>query len=254
MEKYSVKQLAKLAGVSIRTLHHYDEIGLLQPSVRSESGYRLYGEKELLRLQQILFYRELDFELKEIVEILDDPDYDLLDALQQQKLMLTAEYDRISQLLKTIEKTIKNVKGESMLSHEELYEGFSSETISRYRNEAIQKWGGAVHKSEKHLRALSKEELQQLKEEAAENWKVLLSICGKEPSDPEVQKEIENHYCIIRMFWGTANSNDPQLEAYAGLGGLYVEDGRYTMIDGKENPKFASFMRDAMKIFVDNRR
>lgn len=254
MEKYSVKQLAKLAGVSIRTLHHYDEIGLLQPSVRSESGYRLYGEKELLRLQQILFYRELDFELKEIVEILDDPDYDLLDALQQQKQLLTAEHNRISQLLITIEKTIRNVKGECMLSHEELYEGFSNEQISRYRNEATKKWGGAVHRSEKRLRALSKEELQQLKVEAGANWKLLSSLCEKEPSDPEVQKDIEHHYHIIRKFWGTANSNDPQLDAYAGLGELYVADGRYTMIDGKENPEFASFMNDAMRIFVDKRR
>jgi DNA-binding transcriptional MerR regulator len=254
MEKYSVKQLAKLAGVSIRTLHHYDEIGLLQPSVRSESGYRLYGEKELLRLQQILFYRELDFELKEIVEILDDPNYDLLEALQEQKQMLTAEYDRISQLLETIEKTINNVKGESMLSHEELYEGFSKEQISRYRNEATQKWGGAVHRSEKHLRAFSKEALQQLKAEAAANWKLLSSMSENVPSDPEVQKEIEHHYLIIRKFWGTENCKDSQLDAYAGLGELYVADGRYTVIDGKEKPKFAVFMKDAMRIFVDKRR
>lgn len=254
METYTVKQLAKLAGVSIRTLHHYDEIGLLQPSARSESGYRRYGERELMRLQQILFYRELDFELKEISEILDDPDYDLLEGLQQQKQMLSAEYNRLNKLMKTIDKTIKTIKGETMISHEELYEGFSKEQVVQYRNEAKSKWGDAVKRSENHLKKLGREEFRQLKDEAGENWKVLSSMCENDPSDPLVQKEIKHHYHIVRKFWGTEKNIDPQLDQYAGLGELYVQDGRYTMVDGKEDPKFACFMRDAMKIFTNGLR
>src|SRR5580693_1755938 len=93
---YSVKQIARLAGVSVRTLHLYDQIGLLKPSVRTRAGYRQYGEPELLRLQQILFYRELDFPLKEIAEILNDPDFDLIRALAGHKQALSARRDRLN--------------------------------------------------------------------------------------------------------------------------------------------------------------
>ena len=90
MDNYSVKKLSQLAGVSVRTLHLYDKMGLLKPSVRTEARYRLYGEKELLRLQQILFYRELDIPLKDIQTILDDPEFDLLKALEAHKKALLA--------------------------------------------------------------------------------------------------------------------------------------------------------------------
>ncbi|WP_343702573.1 MerR family transcriptional regulator [Chitinophaga sp.] len=96
MDNYSVKKLARLAGVSVRTLHLYDKMGLLEPSVRTQARYRLYGEKELLRLQQILFYRELDFPLKEIRDILDDPTFDLAQALEGHKKALQARQERIA--------------------------------------------------------------------------------------------------------------------------------------------------------------
>ncbi len=108
MKLFSVKQLAKIAGVSVRTLHLYDEMGLLKPATRTEARYRMYGEKELLRLQQILFYRELDFELREIKEILDNGEFDLLTSLQNQKQSLKAKQNRIFTLIQTIDKTIKN--------------------------------------------------------------------------------------------------------------------------------------------------
>src|ERR1700712_3237780 len=97
-DNYSVKQLAKLAGVSVRTLHLYDQLGLLKPSVRTESRYRRYGEKELLRLQQILFYKVLDFPLKEIAPILDDPDFDLIKAFEGHRQLLTKKRDHLATL------------------------------------------------------------------------------------------------------------------------------------------------------------
>lgn len=254
METYSVKQLSKLAGVSIRTLHHYDELGLLKPLIRSESGYRRYGEKELMRLQQILFYRELDFELREIKDILDDPDYDLLEGLLEQRQMLQVTYERTGKLLQTIEKTIKNLEGGTMLSHEELYEGFSKEQAKQYRREATQKWGDAVTKSESYLKKLSKEEFKQLKEDAGANWRKLASLCDRDPSDADVQQEIEKHYSLISTFWGTAGDRDSQFNAYMGLGELYVHDERYTRVDGVSSTQFAGFMRDAMRVFVDARK
>src|SRR5512142_78697 len=111
---YTVQQLARLAGVSVRTLHYYDQIGLLKPSARTAAGYRLYGEADLLRLQQILFFRELDFPLTEIQAILDQPDFDQVKALRDHRLLLQQEADRLGRLLNTIEKTISRLTENNM--------------------------------------------------------------------------------------------------------------------------------------------
>src|SRR5512136_2331510 len=100
---YTVQQLARLAGVSVRTLHHYDHIGLLAPSARTAAGYRLYGAADLLRLQQILFFKELDLPLDEIQDILDDPDFDQIEALESHKRLLRERADRLARLLMTID-------------------------------------------------------------------------------------------------------------------------------------------------------
>lgn len=112
MNLYSVHKLAKLAGISVRTLHYYDRLGLLKPSVRTEARYRLYGDQELIRLQQILFYKELDFSLDEIRRILEAPDFDVLQAMQHHKRALEARRDRLAALLTTIDKTMSKLKGE----------------------------------------------------------------------------------------------------------------------------------------------
>ena len=140
-KRYSVQQLAKLAGVSVRTLHLYDEMGLLKPSLRTEAGYRLYEEKELLRLQQVLFYKELDFPLKDIGIILDDPDFDRIKALESHRITLQTRKARMEDLLSTIDKTIRHLKQEVMLSHEELYKGLPKERAEEWRKEATEKWG-----------------------------------------------------------------------------------------------------------------
>src|SRR5688500_4642553 len=109
VENYSVKTLSELAGVSVRTLHLYDKLGLLTPSVQTTAGYRLYGEKELLRLQQILFYKELDFSLQEIAVILDRPEFDLVQALENHRLRLKQKSERLTTMLNTIDKTINKI-------------------------------------------------------------------------------------------------------------------------------------------------
>jgi DNA-binding transcriptional MerR regulator len=114
-QNYTVKQLAKMAGISVRTLHLYDELKLLRPAIRTRAGYRMYGEKELLRLQQILFYKELDFPLKNIGQILDEPDFDIIQALEGHKKALGIKKARINTLLKTIDNTLKTLKNKTML-------------------------------------------------------------------------------------------------------------------------------------------
>ena len=225
MAAYSVKKLAILAGVSVRTLHLYDQIGLLKPSLRTEARYRMYGEKELLRLQQILFFRELDMPLKEIGEILDkvefnldDPhdltlavdgeildnvEFNLVKALEGHKMALISKQQRIETMLETIDKTIGYLKHEkTMLSHEELYEGFPKEQGEAYRNEAEKKWGAdAMEKSENSLRKLSKAHFEQLKDEQKEIATALFSIMNEDPTSPKVQEQIARHYENIRKFW-----------------------------------------------------
>jgi len=254
MGSYSVKKLAKLAGVSVRTLHLYDKLGLLKPSSRTEARYRLYGEKELLRLQQILFYKELDFSLQEISAILDDPDFDFLQALENHKSALRARQERLSDMLKTIDKTILKLKGQTMLSDEELYKGLPKEKAEAYRKEAIEKYGkDAVKRSENHLRKLSKEEFARLGAESEDIRQKLFLLRHEDPANEKVQEQVHRHYCSIRMFWGTEGSNDTQAEAYRGLGQLYVNDERFTMIDGKPQPEYALFLSKAMGYYADTK-
>ncbi|MEO6306134.1 MAG: MerR family transcriptional regulator, partial [Bacteroidia bacterium] len=160
MDKISVNKLAKLAGVSVRTLHHYDKIGLLKPSVRTDSNYRYYGKEELLRLQQILFYKELDLSLTQIAEILDDPGFDTINALHSHKQEMQKRKDRFEQLLLTIDKTIINLKNKTeKMNYEEMYKGFGKEKAEAYKKEAIEKWGkDTVADSEKKILAMDKTE------------------------------------------------------------------------------------------------
>lgn len=255
MSNYSVQKIAKLAGVSVRTLHLYDQIGLLKPSVRTEARYRLYGEKELLRLQQILFYKELDFPLKEIQVILDDPDFNLVEALLSHKESLKARIDRISILLETIDKTVNHLKtGTIMLKPEELYEGLAKETAEAYRTEATKKYGlEAVEHSEKAMGKMTKEQFETLKNELKENAGALFELKAEDPASIKVQKLIARHYEIIRIFWGTQGTSDKQADAYKGLGQLYVNDERFTMINGEPQPDYAVFLSKAMAYFADNR-
>ncbi len=114
MKKYTAKEVANLSGVSVRTLHHYDKIGLLKPATRSEKNYRFYGEAELLKLQQILFYKELGFPLREISSILKAPDFDLIKALENHQSALKSRQQQITKMLKTIKTTLSNLKNQTM--------------------------------------------------------------------------------------------------------------------------------------------
>ncbi len=244
---YSVKKLADLAGVSIRTLHLYDKMELLIPAQRNEAGYRLYGEKELYRLQQILFYRELDFSLQEIKILLDRPDFNMQNALLTHKKALISRRDRLDKLLKTIDKTISNLKKEAKMKPEELYEGLPDEMGARYRKEAMSKWGReAIETSENVLATQGKERFEKLKQLQEVNSRSLFSLRNKNPKSAEVQKLIADHYTIIRAFWGTSDSQDKQAEAYMGLGDLYASDPRYT----GNQAAFGEFMREAMHYFA----
>ena len=252
MIRYSVKQLALLSGVSIRTLHHYDKIGLLKPSVRTEARYRMYGETELLRLQQILFYKELDFSLERIMTMLDDADFDIITALQKHRSILEEKANRVTQLLSTIDKTILKLKGEIMLNDEELYAGLSKETTASYRNQINAAYGAdALLQAEKSLKQMSKADFEKLKTDFSDLYIALAAHRQSNVESSDVQKLIARHYEMIRIFWGTNGTPDPQWQAYKGLGELYVQEPSYARINGKPDKSFARFLHAAMVIFAD---
>ena len=253
MKQYGVKELSGISGISVRTLHYYDEIGLLKPAIRSESSYRFYWEAELLRLQQILFYRELGISLREIREILDDPGFDLIASLEQHREALNVKRNRLSVLLETLDNTIRHVKKERIMKKPEmLYEGLPDELGTTLRKEAMEMHGAkAVEKSEKALSALGKEGYQKLQDEFEQVQSELFKLQREIPESEKVQKVIARHYKIIRKFWGTSDLPDPQADAYAGLGQMYVADPRYTLRDGQPQPEFAEFLQKAMAYFAE---
>ena len=242
----TVRQLARLSGVSIRTLHHYDETGLLRPASRSAAGYRLYGERELLRLQQILFYRALGLPLRDIAGLLQASDTDTLQALEGHRRTLLERQDSLVALLATVDNTIARLKGEQPMNDKDLYAGFP-EDVRNLRDEAVELYGSAqVEHSERALRKLSARALQALLQELQDVTAALAASQTLAPDDDAVQSLVERHYGVIRRLWGTSAESDPQAQAYAGLGQLYVDDERFLSDRGQSRSAFASFLCAAM--------
>lgn len=251
MKKYTAKGLSKLAGVSVRTLHHYDKIGLLKPAFRTEARYRLYGENELMKLQQILFFKELDLPLKEINDLLGDPDFSVLQALEEHKKALVLQRKRISKMLKTIDKTMFNLKTKTMITDKELYEGFPKNDGKKLRQEAVEKYGKEkVETSETFLKKLSKEEFEKLKQDQKDIFNNLFSMASKNPEEEAVQLEVAKHFQNILQFWGKNESSTDVWKDYIGLGKLYVSDQRYTSVNGKAQPAFAEFLAKAISYYT----
>lgn len=248
MHKYSVQQLSKLAGVSVRTLHHYDRIGLLKPAERSEKGYRIYSKTELLKLQQILFYKTLDFSLKEIATILDDPDFDLIKALEFHQMELSKRADHLTQLLITVNKTLHSLKNKkNMISDKELYEGFSQEEINTMRAEVKKKWGAdELLAVENRIQELGKDGWNDHKAKGEEVNQLLADLMDLNPADLQVQQAVELHFKHLNFYYKVTK------ERYEGLGKMYVEDERFKAYYDKYREGLAIFLRDAIWVFCQN--
>lgn len=241
---YTVKQLALLASISIRTLHFYDEIGLLKPALVKGNGYRVYEENELLKLQQILFFRELEFSLEEIQMIVDDPKFNMLDALQDHRKSIAIKKRRLDGLLKTIDKTISKVQHKKNMKDEELYGSFTKEEMEKYQEEARKKWGhtDAFKQSQERVKKMGKDGLNEVLKESGKLTEEIAS-CMKSDEHPESEKVqilIAQHYEGLRAFY------EPNLEMYRGLGNMYVADERFKATYEKIAEGLAQFMRDAM--------
>lgn len=246
---YTVHHLANLASITVRTLHYYDEIGLLTPSSLAKNGYRHYEDKELVRLQQILFFRELDFPLEEINQMLDRPDFHIIEALRDQKKLMQLKRKRLDGLIQSIEKTIMTMQTNTPLQDEELYDAFKDNDVKQYQAEVKQRWGNtdAYKQSMARVGKMTKQEMEKIKADGIELTKKLADAMDTSPHHPDVQALITEHYNGMQRFY------DCPLTMYRNLGQMYVDDPRFTAYYDNVRPGLAIFVRDAINHFCDQR-
>ncbi len=241
--KMKINEVAKLTGVSVRTLHYYDEIGLLPPDEVTESGYRLYGTAALERLQQILFFRELGFALKEIHNILNNPAFDRTEALEHHKKLLLLKRGRLDDLIALVNRTLK---GETEMSFKEFDMSQIEAAQNEYGKEAEERWGSteAYKESARRTKEYSKEDWARISAESERIHRELAANMKKGPAAPEVQQLIADWQAHISNHFYECSK-----EILAGLGKMYVADERFTKNIDQYAPGLAQFMSDAIEVY-----
>jgi DNA-binding transcriptional MerR regulator len=249
MATYTVKQLARLSGVSIRTLHHYDEVGLLKPAFTGENRYRYYGREELLRLQDILFHRELGVPLQEIALLLDATGRDRLTILREHRARLAQRVERSRQLLTTIDRTIAELTGDGTMQDNERFQGFSPEKQAEHEQYLEDRFGPAmraqIDKSKQRFAAMKNQDRRAALEEggAAETELVERFRSGVDPDDLALEPSLERHRKWLERMWD--RSCEPL--AYAGLADLYSTHEGYRERYERHGAGFTDWLVRAMK-------
>ncbi|CAL9477416.1 MerR family transcriptional regulator [Streptomyces sp. DH-12] len=242
---YSVGQVAGFAGVTVRTLHHYDAIGLLVPSERSHAGHRRYSDADLDRLQQILFYRELGFPLEEVAALLDDPDADPRAHLRRQHELLTARIERLQKMAEAVEQAMEARTMGINLTPEEKFEVFGDFDPDEHQEEVQERWGNteAYRQSQQKAASYTKEDWQRIQREADELTRRFVALMeAGEPADSEAAMDVaEDHRRGI-----SRHHYDCGYEMHTCLGAMYVDDERFTRNIDQAKPGLAVYMRDAI--------
>ena len=247
--EYTVKSLAKLAGISSRTLRYYDEINLLKPCRVNSSGYRIYGEEEVDTLQQIMFYKEMGLPLEKIKEIISNKDFNQKNALIAHRNKLKEEQLRIEALLRNVEKTIKSMEGDLVMSDKEKFEGFKRNLIEKnekqYGKEIREKYGNkAVDESISKLSESEWNDLESLSKKVNESIKKAM-ILGDSNSE-EAREAVKLHKAWLDHYGNYSK------EAHIGLGEMYVYDDRFKKYyDDNVGEGAAEFLRDAIKNYYN---
>lgn len=243
--KMHIREFAKLTGVSVRTLHYYDEIGLLKPSaVDEQNGYRFYDEESLTRMQEILFYRELDFPLKDIQTILSSPDYDKHNALKEQKRLMTLKKERLERLIKALDGAMKGEKLTMNVFDNSEFEA----QCELYAKEAKEKWGNtaAYEESAEKTKSYSKEKRSEVNE-GMNSLMEEFTECkngGNAPDSAEAQKLVKKWQDFITENYYTCTK-----EILSGLGEMYASDERFRANIDKHGDGTTQFMCDAIKVY-----
>jgi DNA-binding transcriptional MerR regulator len=242
---FRVSEVARIANVTVRMLHHYEQVGLLVPS-RSESSYRLYGQDDLLRLQQILLWREMGFSLEQIRRILDEPDFDLRSALAAQRRELSRRVGRTEAMIRSVDaalQALETSKGERDMDPTKLFEGFDP---GLYEAEVREKWGEgeayreAARRTKRYAAkdwTRMKSELESLYEKLAEKMRE-----GAAPTDPDVAELAEAHRLHIDRWFYPCSPG-----MHCGLGEMYVADERFTAAIDEHAPGLARYLADAIR-------
>lgn len=242
---YTVKQLSELAGITNRTLHYYDEIGLLKPTMLGSNGYRYYDDQALFRLQQILFYREIDLDLLLIKNILDKPGFDPVSALQLHRQNLLQKIERLKALINTVDVTIMHLVGEVNMSKKNIFEGFSPEKQKQYEEEATNLWGDTVRQSTKLWNSYSEEKKQAILQESGEIYTDIAAQMDQGPASPVIQAALARWHQNLRNFY------EPSIEVLKGLGEMYHDHPDFNATFAAIHPDLPVFLKSAIAIYVD---
>lgn len=256
MNSLTVKQLAAISGITVRALHHYDEIGLLKPASVGANGYRYYGRRELVRLQRILFHRELGAALSEIAGLLDLEGEDHIAVLQRHRKRLEAERERFRVLIETIERTMADLKGETTMANADLYKGFSPEKQADHEAWLIEQYGPPMRVSIERAkmahskldpaeRAARGSELRELEEALAGALRN-----GIDPASEAVERLIARHRAWVGAMWG----RPCPAKAYAGLADLYLAHPDFVARYERIENGFAHYLTSAMKLHAASPR
>ncbi|MCY9515732.1 MerR family transcriptional regulator [Paenibacillus apiarius] len=248
---YKVKEVADWVRISVRTLHHYDEIGLLKPDTVTPAGYRLYSDGNLETLQQILFFKEIGFTLEDIKRIVGQPNFDRKHALQSHRELLLKKRERLEEIIRTVERTIVSLEGGIDMEKKEMFEGFDMADIEahqkKYAEEAREKYGrDIVDRTMDRTSKYGKDDWAAIMASQAAIYNKIIAAMDRGPADPQVQEAIGEWRRHI-----TSNFYDCTLDVFRGLGDLYVADDRFTKSIDQYQPGLAQFMREAMHIYCD---
>ncbi|GAF09594.1 MerR family transcriptional regulator [Paenibacillus pini] len=243
---YLVKDLSGLSGVSTRTLNYYDEMGLLKPSYIGDHGYRYYDEAQLLRLQQIMFLRELNVPIPKIKPLMDQ-NAGLVSLLQEHRRQLMIRAQQLYSLIQTIDSTIAHMEGRIKMKHEDMYQGFDAYKQEAYEQDVFagygEQTGDQIQESKEKMQQWTKNDyLQSQREIEGINYDLKIAInAGEDPNSPHVQQIIRRHFESIKRFY------TPTADVYTGLGDLYVDHPDFKKMYDSYHPNLAEYLRDGMK-------
>lgn len=249
--EYTVQKLARLAGISARTLRYYDEIGILKPARINTSGYRIYGQAEVNRLQQIMFYRELGLALDSIKELITAPSFDAVNALHEHRRQLLVKRDQLDVLITNVEKTIAVSEGRITMADKEKFAGFKQKLIDenerKYGKEIREKYGEeTVNKSNLKVQNMTQEQYDEVTQLGNAVQETLAAAFKTgDPAGELAQKAADLHRQWLCYYWDSYTK-----EAHAGVAQMYVDDERFTAYYDAQQPGLAAFLRDAVHIYT----